>query len=437
MEIIIENVRSFCDRQSISIRPLTLLLGENSTGKTTFLAMLSHVRQLDFPTTRPTFNTPPFDLGTFDSIATYKGGRYGRADQFSVGFREGHESQQRELVATYGNYKGQPQLVRLLASGHDGSIEINVDADTHVSRLTVTPEGGEAKELSVDLRRQFPTDADLPVEFVFRSAVLELVRQAAEQKSLKASPDKYVELARLLRGGRRPVFALAPVRTKPRRTYDEFSDEFDPEGDHIPVVLARIRDDEGDQQGPRLEKALSEFGEMSGLYKRIDVRHLGSKPSDPFQILVAMAGPPANLSDVGYGVSQTLPIIVQSVLATRGGMLLLQQPEVHLHPRGQAALGSFFANLVAREKKDLVIETHSDYLLDRIRVEVAHGTLNPADVLILFFEKDYIETRVHKIELDENGNVIGAPESYRRFFLEEEATLFSRARNNNVSHRGR
>jgi len=90
MEIIVENVRSFCDRQTIPLRPLTLLLGENSTGKTTFLAMLAHVRQPDFPTTRPTFNIPPFDLGTFDSIATYKGGRYGRADQFSVGFEEGY-----------------------------------------------------------------------------------------------------------------------------------------------------------------------------------------------------------------------------------------------------------------------------------------------------------------------------------------------------------
>jgi len=297
-----------------------------------------------------------------------------------------------------------------------------------MSRATISPQGGEAKELSLDLRRDFPTDADLPVEFLFRSAVLELARQAAGGTLGKASPDRYMGLSRLLRGGRRPVFALAPVRTKPRRTYDEFSDEFDPEGDHVPVILARIGEDENDEQGPRIEKALNEFGQMSGLYKRIDVRHLGSRPSDPFQILVAMAGPPANLPDVGYGVSQTLPIIVQSVLAAGRGMLLLQQPEVHLHPRGQAALGSFFAGLVAREKKELVIETHSDYLLDRIRVEVAQGALRASDVLILFFEKEYIETRVHQIELDENGNVVGAPESYRRFFLQEEATLFSRAK---------
>lgn len=426
MEIIIENVRSFCDRQTIPLRPLTLLLGENSTGKTTFLAMLAHVRQPGFPTTRPTFNNPPFDLGTFDSIATYKGGRYGRADQFSVGFEEGHGSEKRRLLATYGNHKGQPQLVRLTASGQDGSVAITIDPDTHISRATISPEGEEAKELKLD-RRELPTDADLPVEFLFRSAVLELSRQASEGKLGKTSLS-YLELSRLLRGDRRPVFALAPVRTKPRRTYDEFSDEFDPEGDHVPVILARIGEDEHDEQGPRIDKALNEFGQMSGLYKRIDVRHLGSRPSDPFQILVAMAGPPANLPDVGYGVSQTLPIIVQSVLAAGRGMLLLQQPEVHLHPRGQAALGSFFAGLVAREKKELVIETHSDYLLDRIRVEVAQGTLGASDVLILFFEKEYIETRVHRIELDENGNVVGAPESYRRFFLEEEATLFSRAK---------
>ena len=82
MELILENVRSFCDRHSIPLRPLTLLVGENSTGKTSFLAMLAQVQGPGFPSTRPAFNIPPFDLGTFDSIATYKRGKYGRADSF-------------------------------------------------------------------------------------------------------------------------------------------------------------------------------------------------------------------------------------------------------------------------------------------------------------------------------------------------------------------
>lgn len=427
MRIIIENVRSFCDVQEVPIRPLTLLLGENSTGKTTFLAMLAHVHQPEFPSTRPSFNIPPFDLGTFDSIATYKGGRYGRAGEFSVGFEEEREGERR-LIATYANYRGQPQLVKLSAKGRGSSIEVAVDASAHAARVSMSTSQGATQELALDLQR-FPADPGLPFEFFFRTAVMEAARKLNPETGagFPGSAHSYQELASLLRSARRRVFALAPVRTKPRRTYDEFSDEFDPEGDHVPVILSRLEEEE-DLKKTHLLDVLNEFGEMSGLYERIGVRHLGRRPSDPFQILVTMAGPPANLLDVGYGVSQSLPIVAQSVLASDRGVLLLQQPEVHLHPRGQAALGSFFARLVGREKKELVIETHSDYIVDRIRVEVAQGTIRPADVSILFFEKEYIETRVHEITLDERGNIVGAPPSYRRFFLEEEMNLFTRAK---------
>jgi predicted ATPase len=184
---------------------------------------------------------------------------------------------------------------------------------------------------------------------------------------------------------------------------------------------------EGGLPRQHLFEALSEFGTKSSLFRKVGVRRLGKSPSDPFQIVVTTAGPPVNLPDVGYGVSQALPVIIQSVLASEHRMLLLQQPEVHLHPRGQAALGSFFCRLVAREHKHFVIETHSDYLLDRVRIEVGQGTVPPENVLILFFDKKGLATQIHPINLDKLGNVIGAPDSYRRFFLDEEINLVTRS----------
>jgi len=133
------------------------------------------------------------------------------------------------------------------------------------------------------------------------------------------------------------------------------------------------------------------------------------------------------LADVGYGVRQVLPVIVESVLADRHKLFLVQQPEVRLHPKGQAALGTFFATLVAKEDKHLAIETHSDFLVDRVRLEVAKGTIRSEDVLILFFERRGIKTKVHTIMLDQQGNVTGAPRSYRNFFLSEESSILGRA----------
>ena len=103
-------------------------------------------------------------------------------------------------------------------------------------------------------------------------------------------------------------------------------------------------------------------------------------------------------------------------------MFLLQQPEVHLHPSAQAALGSFFCQ-VANPDRQLVIETHSDHLLDRVRMDVRDGTtdLKPDDVSILFFERKDLDVRIHSLRIDEEGNIEGAPDGYRNFFLEETA----------------
>ena len=80
-----ENFRCFRERQTVRLAPLTLLVGENSTGKTSFLAMLRILAQLQEGETSIDFKEPPYDLGSFDDIAHNRGGRGGRASEFTVG----------------------------------------------------------------------------------------------------------------------------------------------------------------------------------------------------------------------------------------------------------------------------------------------------------------------------------------------------------------
>jgi predicted ATPase len=128
-----------------------------------------------------------------------------------------------------------------------------------------------------------------------------------------------------------------------------------------------------------------------------------------------------NLVDVGYGVSQILPIIVDILRTEKEGMFLLQQPEVHLHPQAQAELGSFLATLAATAGTRFVVETHSDYLVDRIRMDIRdQRNIKPKDVQILYFERQNGKVKVHPIEIDENGNLESVPKGYRSFFLQEE-----------------
>ena len=101
-------------------------------------------------------------------------------------------------------------------------------------------------------------------------------------------------------------------------------------------------------------------------------------------------------------------------------MFLLQQPEVHLHPSAQAALGTLFCG-IASWQRQLIVETHSDHLLDRVRMDVRDRATNlkPEDVSILYFEPNGLDVKIHSLTLDDNGNVLNAPLGYRQFFMEE------------------
>ena len=165
------------------------------------------------------------------------------------------------------------------------------------------------------------------------------------------------------------------------------------------------------------------------MFDEIQVRSFGRSDGDPFQIQVRKhsgpksrrrKGPWRNLIDVGYGVSQALPVLTELLRPDGPTMFLLQQPEVHLHPQAQAALGTLFCQ-VASGGKQIIIETHSDYIIDRVRMDVRDGKtgLRPEDVSILYFEPGDLAVKIHSITIDDYGNLDGAPTGYRQFFSDE------------------
>lgn len=85
-------------------------------------------------------------------------------------------------------------------------------------------------------------------------------------------------------------------------------------------------------------------------------------------------------------------------------------------------LGSFFARLIGGKRR-FIIETHSDHLVDRIRMEVRRKLLKPDDVSLLYFERDKSGATIHNLELEENGSITNPPPGFRQFFLREERDL--------------
>ena len=451
--ITIENFRCFREKQTARLAPLTLLVGENSTGKTSFLALL---RALDdfAHNTVPDFKRPPYDLGSFDEIAHYRGGRGGRAETFSVEVAAlpviPDSQDEWKLAVRFGkDTKGTAPMpvYQCVSSGAKGEKEgtwIAIDSESQSIKVG-TKRGIWDVSNDHSFQRSMLQRSTIPSP-IFVLLVLSTTESLSQlinmYKPEEGSPGIIGEDIQNLHSLQREVFERdnlprvfpsAPIRSQPRRTYDPARSNSDPEGHYVPMLLAELSSQQPEVWA-KLKQHLESFGHSSGLFDEVKVRHLG-KHGGPFQLEVKKSGnrgtkgPWLNLMDVGHGVSQALPIITellrgdanqQSPESSRPPQFLLQQPEVHLHPSAQAALGSLFCQ-VAGPRRQLIVETHSDYLMDRVRMDVRDGVsgLKPEDVSILFFERHGLDVRIHSLRIDKEGNVLDAPDGYRQFFMDE------------------
>ena len=120
----------------------------------------------------------------------------------------------------------------------------------------------------------------------------------------------------------------------------------------------------------------------------------------------------AALTDVGFGISQFLPVIVADLQLSDNSCLAVSQPEIHLHPKIQATFGNYLANQVNSTQKQYIVETHSEYLINRIRLLLVTGELKPEQVRVLYFENDGVKSITHNIEFTSHGQIKGAPSGF-------------------------
>jgi predicted ATPase len=107
----------------------------------------------------------------------------------------------------------------------------------------------------------------------------------------------------------------------------------------------------------------------------------------------------------------------------KGHWFAIQQPEVHLHPKAQAALGDLIHFLVYKKRHNYVIETHSDYLIDRFRLGVKRAK-GPGGCRVVFFSRGQSGNTAYVIPIDQNGRYSeDQPPEFRKFFIDEEISL--------------
>ncbi|MFO1249291.1 MAG: AAA family ATPase [Alphaproteobacteria bacterium] len=452
MQIQFDSFRCFKSTAMIPIKPITLLVGENSSGKTSFQAGLKFMLSLN-AFNPATFNSPPFQLGGFDDIAFSTVGRYGsRSKTFALRVRLDKTEYDRsgpltiakkppptlEYQLIFSEWLSQPALDSFCI--FTKGLSIKIDLLTQAAVFSKDEEREVALEFSARTEPFLKSLRHSPGSIGSLLSSMQMVSYDNSHaldtglfKKANINPkllEKYNDLLRTAAslffntGIVRDVVAFAPIRSEPRRTYDILEDAVGntTTGGHVPAALAqaKLRDE---TRWKADKEYLVKFGRNSGLFKNIDIRRLGSSQTDPFQIMLSLGGNKHNIVDVGYGVSQALPLLYEMAPAKQPKFLLLQQPEVHLHPRAQAQLGVAIVDAYRSSKHKFIIETHSDYIIDRIRNSIRLGQVTTDDVSILYFDRRSSDTRISVIELDKGGNIINPPENYRNFFFKETRDL--------------
>ena len=161
---------------------------------------------------------------------------------------------------------------------------------------------------------------------------------------------------------------------------------------------------------PELVEETNEWFKRLDIDYELAVNSIGTDTGDPFavRLIDTRRTEPVNvaLPDVGFGISQLLPFIVQS-LVSREQIISIEQPEVHVHPKLQADLGDLLAAAIKEPRQNrFIIETHSEHLILRLQRLVRKKVLNPEDISVIYVGRRPEGAKAEPLRLDEDGDFI-------------------------------
>lgn len=392
---------------------MTAIVGANSTGKTSLLAAIHTALAGTLPNLTQMLEEP-YSLGSISNLIT------DGQTEFKISTTHKNKVGTSGKSVTYRNINQKLQLENYILQ-HEKGIRLLLKKDNASRKFAFSYTNIENVEHKLirdnDFSDRLIKDVierhGLAFDFIFQFGIKKLPPDIVD--IVRGIPFSTSSLNGI------SITALAPIRSKPQRTYSGDRSSERPDGEHIPFLL-RDYTSSKKLSHKKLLESLELFGCKTGLFQKLCVNNLRVTGSSSFELTVVHNKIEKSILDVGYGVSQVLPILASSLSSARGTTLIMQQPEVHLHPICQAELATFFCNLAKLESKTFIVETHSDYLIDRLKIEVKNG-FDPGDVVIYFIENEEGTSILHKIEIDSSGNFINAPDSFRAFFLSEQLEL--------------
>jgi len=239
------------------------------------------------------------------------------------------------------------------------------------------------------------------------------------------------------------VFYLGPLREYPQRQYTWAGarpTDMGRRGERVVDALLAARDTGAKISRGRgyklqtVEQRVAEWLKVLGLIDHFEVRPI-QEGGKLFQVIVKRSSdaPEVSITDVGFGVSQILPVIALCYYVPEGSTIVLEQPEIHLHPSVQMGLADVFIDASKTRNIQIILESHSEHLLQRLQRRVAEEILKPNDAALYFCTTYKGESRLDELELDLFGNIANWPpdffgDTFGEIAAMNEAALARRAK---------
>jgi DNA-binding response OmpR family regulator len=225
------------------------------------------------------------------------------------------------------------------------------------------------------------------------------------------------------------VFYLGPLRERPAREYFWTGDRpsaVGARGDRAVEALLALHRDENDTANADTQRDATQLvaSQLSQLGLARDFRlHQVTPRQFEVRLITSEGSAEVGLADVGFGLSQVLPILILGLYAPEGSIILVEQPELHLHPAAQASLGDILLEVARKRRLQFLIETHSEHLLTRLQRRVAEEAWPPEELRLYVCEKGSAGSKLSSLQLNTFGEISNWPEAFFGDILEDSSAI--------------
>lgn len=394
----------------LPLKPVTLLLGTNSSGKSSLIQSLLLIRQTvkgEDPNIDLNLGNPDshdsVTLGQFSDVLC----KHGSSNLVGIEFRWTPTGDLADSVIFSSRYrKGEAGSAELdyLRLGPPGAGYLVQRRKPGIYTLVLAEET-KSRGQSADFRPER--------SFAFSQAALERLGPEESKKLKRIGSQLLAELNRMV--------YLGPVRRLAQRDYlwngripTSIGDDGSKAVDALIASFMAAENARKRKQAPPAEARLIHETQIwlqkMNLADQLHVRQIGN--SVRYELLITRNGETSNLKDVGVGVSQVLPVIVAALHAGPGQIVIVEEPESHLHPLAQSLLAELFAEVTQQRNVQIIAETHSEHLFRRMQTLIARKGLDSDDCGMYFVERQEMSAELRVLKTNEFGAVTNWPDKF-------------------------